>query len=219
MALITVLLIAAETVTREALCAILQQEPGVESVVEATTLDEAIELLATAQPDVVILELAYEDDRDLIPSIRGAWSAARVIVLVPKAESRQVLGALHAGADGIVLRRAANDVILDAVRAVQTGGNFMCGSTSSILIRDYVRRWGSLGVADPLHRLSRRERQVLEMVVNGMTSSEIGRQLAISPKSVDTYRGRLMSKIGVGNVPELVKFAMQNGLVNEQLLA
>ena len=112
----------------------------------------------------------------------------------------------------MLLAETAGVTLVNAIRAVYGGGAFVCGNAAALMIPHYINRGGPKTPITPLESLSRRERQVLNLVVDGMSSSEIAQQLAISPKSVDTYRSRLMKKLGVTDLPSLVKFAIHHDL-------
>jgi DNA-binding NarL/FixJ family response regulator len=132
--------------------------------------------------------------------------------LVSHEEPAALTQALQAGSHGLLLRRASAGALVSAVHAVTAGGTFLSDEASAILLRGFIRQRNGDESADPLRHLSERERQVLHLTVNGLTSSQIAEQLAISSKSVDTYRGRLMAKIGVRNATGLMSFAREHGL-------
>ena len=211
----TVFLIDEQAMVRAELRAAFESEPGMAIAGEAADASAVASLLRITAANVVVIGLAERESADVIRTIR-AGSAASALWCWRRRQSRtRSCRALQAGAHGVVLRHDGGHAVVDAVRAVQAGGTFIGDAASAALLKDYVSQRSGLEIASPLQRLSQRERQVMDLVVSGMTSSEIGRQLAISPKSVGTYRSRLMSKLGVPNVPGLVKFAIQSGLVQK----
>jgi DNA-binding NarL/FixJ family response regulator len=121
-----------------------------------------------------------------------------------------VFQALEAGASGYLLKDSAAKEIIDAVRAVHAGRRYLCGKVAEVMADNFER----LSAASPLARLSKRERQVLQLVAEGRSSAQIAAALHLSPKSVDTYRSRLMRKLGIGDVAGLVKFAIRHGLAS-----
>lgn len=215
MATTTVFLIDEQAMVRAELRAALESEPGMAIAGEAADASAVASLVLKSEANVVVIGLADQESADVIRTIRSLQRGIRVVVLASQAESSQILRALQAGAHGIVLRHTCGEAIVDAVRAVQAGGTFIGDAASAVLLRDYVSQRSGMEITSPLQRLSQRERQVLDMVVSGMTSNEIAQHLVISPKSVETYRSRLMTKLGVRNVPGLVKFAIQSGLVQK----
>ncbi len=164
------------------------------------------------RPDVLILRLVDLHGLELLHGIRSGYCWLRMVVVVPQADAGFLYRALQAGAQGIISYRLAGKTLGDAVRAVHAGGTFISGEVSAALLNDYLGLRNGADRTSPLQRLSQRERQVFDLVLGGKTSTQIAQQLAISPKSVDTYRGRLMSKFGVSNVTGLLHFAEENGL-------
>lgn len=217
MTVIQVLLIDRQEAMRERLRAALEGDLGIAVVGEAADAAAAALLVCKMQPHVVVIGLADSSGTDLLSYIRGFQRSIRVVVVALQSDPGHILRVLQAGAHGVLLRQVAGRALVDAVRAVHAGGIFISGGASAALLQDYVKPRSDTTMNSVLSRLSWRERQVLDMVVSGMTSKEIARQLAISPKSVDTYRSRLMSKIGVSNVLALMDFALENGLTRDSV--
>jgi DNA-binding NarL/FixJ family response regulator len=113
---------------------------------------------------------------------------------------------------GYLLKESAGSEVIDAVRAVSAGRRFVSRKIAGGALETYLRERGRRG--NPLLRLSARERQVLQLIVEGRTSAEVGATLSLSPKSVDTYRSRMMKKLDIGDLPGLVKFAIRHGLTS-----
>ena len=168
--------------------------------------------LCKLRPDVLILGLVDLYGLEILHSIRSGYCWLRTVVVVPQPDASFLYRALQAGAQGVISYRLASKTLGDAVRAVHAGGTFISGEASVALLNDYLGLRNGVIQTSPLQRLSQRERQVFDLLLEGKTSTQIAQQLAISPKSVDTYRGCLMSKIGVNNVPGLLHFAQENGL-------
>ncbi len=215
MTTIKVLLIDRQDSMRERLRAALHNHADIAVVGEAADAAVAAVLMVKMQPHVAIIGLSDLPGTDLLASICDFRHHCRVVVLATHSDPNHILGVLQAGAHGVLLKDSARQSLADAVRAVQAGGTFFSGEASAALMRDYVgpRKAISQRLTVDLARLSSRERQVLHMVVSGLNSREIAQQLAISPKSVGTYRGRLMAKIGVTDTPALINFAAENGLM------
>lgn len=167
--------------------------------------------LTELRPDVLVWRLNEIQELDLLPRIRTSYRRLRVVVVLPQTDSFWLHQALKAGAQGVLSDRLTDRSLADAIRAVTAGGTFISGEASNALLNDYLGLYGAGSKTGPLQLLSQRERQVFDLVLEGKTSVQIAQQLAISSKSVDTYRGRLMSKIGVTNLPALLKFAVENG--------
>jgi DNA-binding NarL/FixJ family response regulator len=216
-AAINVLLVDREAIMREGLREALESEPDIIVLAEAPDAGAALIRVGETKPDVIVVGLTDPNCADVVHTIRSSFRSCRIVVLSSQTEPAHLLQALKAGVHGILLRRVSGRTLVAAVRAVHAGGTFISGEASTALLRSYVMQASGMEIAGPLGRLSRRERQVLDMVVTGQNSSQIAQQLAISPKSVDTYRGRMMHKIGVNNLPSLLRFAAEHGLMQERV--
>jgi DNA-binding NarL/FixJ family response regulator len=133
----------------------------------------------------------------------------RVIVLSMDAEREYVRRALKAGASGYVVKRSAAKEVVDAIRAVHAGQRYLSPRVADVVIDDYA---GDRD--DPLARLSAREREVLQLLAEGHTGAQIAERLSLSQKTVETYRARLVEKLGIRDVAGLVRFAIQRGIVS-----
>jgi DNA-binding NarL/FixJ family response regulator len=208
-------LVDRETIMRAGLREALESEPDITVVAESHDVASALMSIRETRPDVIVAGLTDPDCADMMRGIRSSFRATRVVVLSSQPEPAHLLRALQAGVHGILVRWVSPGTVADAVRAVYSGGVFISREASALLLQSYVRQAGSMTVAGPLNRLSQRERQVLEMLMRGQNSNQIAQQLAISPKSVNTYRGRMMHKIGVSNLSGLMTFAVEHGLFQE----
>ncbi len=200
---------------REGLRALLQATPDIRVVGEATTGYEALAAVAACTPDVAILDIAMPDLNgiDAANLIRDRYPATRVLMLSMYSTVEHVHRAFAAGATGYLLKEAASTEVAAAVRQVHGGRDFLCS-----MVRE---RLGELvaplaSEKSPLERLSVRERQVMQFVAEGRTSAEIAQRLEISPKSVETYRARVLGKLGLENTAALIRFAVEHGLVGPQ---
>jgi len=141
--------------------------------------------------------------------IRDCCPQTRVIVVSMHSSQIHVVRALQAGATGYVVKKSAAREVVDAIRAVHGGGRYLSAELVDIVVDQAARR---VLVQDPLARLSARERQVLQMLVEGQSVVAIGAILEISPKTVETYRARMMEKLEIHDFASLVKFALQQGI-------
>jgi DNA-binding NarL/FixJ family response regulator len=172
---------------------------------------EAVREAKAQGPDVVLMDLSMPElnGADATRAIVESGGGCRVIVLSMYAEREHVRRALKAGATGYVVKRSAAEELVEAIRAVHSGGRYLSPRVADAVIDDYAD-----GREDPLERLSAREREVLQLVAEGRTGAEIATRLALSQKTVETYRARLVEKLGIRDVAGLVKFAIQRGLVS-----
>lgn len=208
--MIRVLIADDHALLRHGLKALLGASGGIEVVAEAADGREALRAAQAAAPDVAILDLAMPELNGIEAArlLRERRPQTRVIVLSMHSSSEHVHRALAAGADGYLLKEAAADEAAAAVRAVHAGKRYL----SQALAARVQGCGADEGSASPLERLSPREREVLQLVVEGHSSAAIAARVHLSPKSVESYRSRLMKKLGVPDVVSLVKFAVQHGL-------
>ena len=146
---------------------------------------------------------------DATAQIVEKQDAAKIVMLSMHSTVEHVFRALQAGALGYLRKESAGSEVVDAVRTVHAGRRYLSQKITESVVDDYIRK---RTVDSPLESLSQREREILQMLVEGKSGTEIARLLHVSPKTVDTYRSRMMQKLGIGDLPGLVKFALQHGL-------
>jgi DNA-binding NarL/FixJ family response regulator len=208
---ISVLLLDDHAVVRDGLAALLAAQPDLRVVASFAGAPDALRFVAQSPPDVAVLDIALAgvDGIEAAKRIHDQWPETHILMLSMHASPEFVYQALRAGALGYVLKESAGDEVVAAVRAVYAGRRFLSEKISARALDDYVRERGP---DHPLERLSPRERQVLKLIVEGNTSNEVAAMLGVSSKSVDTYRSRLMAKLGIEDLPALVKFAIRHGM-------
>jgi DNA-binding NarL/FixJ family response regulator len=209
---IRVLLADDHAIIRDGLRALLQSTPDIQVVDAVSNGREAVRRALELKPDVVIMDIAMPDLNGIeaVRALHDKLPEVRVVMLSMHSDSEYLYRALDAGATGYLLKESAGEEVVSAVRAVRTGKRYLSRALESLERRSGTRS----GQVSPLDSLSTRERQVLQLVVEGRSSAEIARTIHLSPKSVDTYRSRLMKKLGVSDVTGLVKFAIQHGLTS-----
>lgn len=196
-------------IVREGLTMILESS-GMIVAGEARDGRDALSLAEVLRPDVVVMDIAMPELNgiDATRMIHERLPEVRVIVLSMHNTSEHVFRAMQAGARAYLLKESAGSGLVDAVRAVIRGECYFGEGVDA--------PQAAVGSKSPLDSLSPREREVIQLVVEGRTSAEIAELLSLSPKSIETYRSRLMVKLGVGNIPALVKFALQHGITPTQ---
>ncbi len=211
---IRVLLADDHALVRDGLRALLETQPDLMVVGDAATGREAVTAAAALRPDVVLLDIAMPDLNgiDAARRIREICPSARVVILSMHSTAEHVFQALQAGVHGYLLKQSAGAEVIDAIRAVQAGRRYLSEKISEAVIEDYIRYREVGDTKSPLAHLSSREREILQLIVEGKSRSEIAAALSLSVKTVDTYRSRLLDKLGITDIPSLVKLAMQHGL-------
>ncbi|MCB0199123.1 MAG: response regulator transcription factor [Caldilineae bacterium] len=214
--MIRVYLVDDHAVLRDGLRFLLEAQEDITVIGDTGTGREALTEVQKLKPDVVIMDVAMPDLNGIeaTAQILDTNQETRVIILSMQGTAEHVFRALQAGAQGYLLKESAGRVLVDAVRSVHSGGRYLSTGITETLVEDYLVQRTTAPAHSPLERLSRREREVLQLVVEGRSSAEIGEMLALSPKTIDTYRSRLMQKLEIGDVPSLVKFAIQHGIIS-----
>ena len=203
-----VLVVDDHGIVREGLIALLARQDGIRVVGSAASGHEAVLAAEQLKPDIIIMDLVLPDMNGIDATLRiiRTLPLTRVIVLSASHNIEHVYRALRAGACGYVVKNALGGELMHAVQAVRNGKQFL---SPKVTPPDVDGRCYSLRKS-PLERLSVRERDVLHRVVGGASSAAIARHLSLSPKTVDTYRCRLMAKLGVCNRSALIRFAIEN---------
>jgi DNA-binding NarL/FixJ family response regulator len=208
---IRILLADDHAVVRQGFKMILAAQPDMEIVGEAGNGREALDLAGQLQPDVIVMDVA-------MPELNGIEATRRVADLSPRSrvlalsmhkDSVYVREILRAGARGYLLKDSISSDLLAAVRAIARGEGYLSPGVSDAVLNDYRRH-----VTEPIDLLSSREREVLQMIAEGKTNKEIATVLNLSVYTVDAHRGRIMEKLNVHSVTDLVRFAVRSGLVD-----
>ena len=207
---IRVLLVDDHALMREGLRALLASHADISVVAEAGNGRDAVRRAAELKPDVVVLDISMPDLNGVEAArlIHAQCPGTRLVMLSMHANAEHLHRALDAGASAYVLKESAGSEVVAAIRTVVAGGRYLSPALDE-LARD---RLLARPHASPLDSLSARERQVLQLVVEGKSSAAIAGIVHLSPKTVETYRSRLMKKLGVADITALVKFAVQHGL-------
>lgn len=210
---ISVLLLDDHAVVRDGLQALLAAQPDIRVVGSFGDAGRAVQFAAEAPPDVAVLDIAMPglDGIEAARRIHDQCPDTHVLMLSMHASPEHVYQALRAGASGYVLKESAGGEVVAAVRAVHNGRRYLSEKISPRALEDYIRERGT---DHPLEKLSRRELQVLKLIVQGSTSAEVAALLGLSPKSVDTYRSRMMHKLEIDDLASLVKFAIRHGVTS-----
>lgn len=212
--IITVFLADDHAVVRDGLRFLLEAQHDIKVVGNAANGRDAVHQVTQLCPAVVVMDITMPEMNGIEATreIIRVCPSTQIIILSMHSTTEHIFRALQAGARGYLLKESAGIEVVNAVRAVYAKQRYLSSKISDRLIDDYMRQRQTTEVPSPLARLSSREREVLQLVVEGQTSAEIADILSLSLKTVETYRSRLMHKLGIGDIPTLVKFAIQHGL-------
>ena len=208
---IRILLADDHAVVRQGFKMILAEQPDMEIAGEAANGREAVELAEKIKPDVVVMDVAMPELNGIEATRRLAASMphARVLALSMHKDSVYVREILRAGARGYVLKESGAGDLVKAVRAVAAGEGYLSPAVSNAVLDDYRRH-----VTNPIDLLTTREREVLQMLAEGKTNKEIAAVLDLSVYTIEAHRGRIMEKLNLHSINDLVRFAVRNGLID-----
>ena len=197
----------------EGLRFVVEAQADMEVIATVQDSREAVRRSLEEGPDVVLIDHAMPvlNGTEATRLIRERRPETHVIILSMYSNRVHVLRALQAGATGYVVKKSAAKEVVDAIRVVHRGGRYLSRELAEGLIDQAVNKTAS---EDPLERLSSRERQVLQMLAEGHATAHIAATLSLSPKTVETYRARMMEKLGIRDFAGLIRFAIQHGITS-----
>ena len=209
---ITILLVDDHSIVRDGLKAVLESHDDFRVIGEAGNGCAAVEQAIALQPEIVLMDVAMPELNGIEATriISGQVPAAKIIMLSMHHAREHIYHAMRVGAHGYLFKESAGNDVVQAIRAVMKGQHFFCSGARRCL--DDLAGDYSIAPKSPLESLSIREHEVMQHVVEGKTSAEIALLLSLSPKTVETYRSRLMLKLGLKNIPELVRYALVQGI-------
>jgi two-component system response regulator NreC len=212
---VRILLADDHAMVRHGLRLAIDAEPDLEVAGEASTAAEAIAMVGKTRPDVLLLDITMPGGGGIgaLEQIRKANPATRVLILTGHEDPEYLRVALVSGAAGFILKNAAGGELLSAIRTVHQGRTYVDPTLAGTALRAVLNAAGRGGEEGPGALLSPREIEVLRQLALGHTNKEVANRLSVSIKSVETYRARLSEKLGLSGRAELVRYALENGLV------
>ncbi|MEW6263714.1 MAG: response regulator transcription factor [Thermodesulfobacteriota bacterium] len=213
---IRVLLAEDHTIVRKGLRSILEKEAGLEVIGEAEDGREAVNKAEALHPDVVVMDIAMPGFNGLEATrrLKKDFPGMKIIILTVHANEEYVFQTLQAGASGYLVKSAAPTDLISAIHAALKGESYLSPSISRTVIDEYIRRTTEMTEGEaPFARLTRREREVLQLIAESRTNKEIANLLFISIKTVETHKAHLKEKLNLKNTAELIRYAITNGLI------
>ena len=216
--MIRILLVEDHAMVRAGLRALLERADDIKVVGEASNGQEAIEMTMTLKPDLLVMDI-------MMPRLNGIQAAEQIralklptsiLLLSMYSDEGLIHQAMHSGVKGFVLKTSVSEELLQAIHAVARGETFLSKSVSSIVM-DRITRPNTQQTDNPIDSLSPREKEIMQLIAEEHTSSEIGKILVISEKTVEKHRANLMDKLHVRNLAGLVRLAIKYGLIDKDL--
>ena len=210
---ISVILVDDHEVVRDGLRHLIEAQPDLRFLGGFGDGAAAVRFAASAHPDVAIVDIAMPrmNGIEVTRQIHDACPGTEVLILSMHADPEFIYQALRAGARGYIIKESAGAEMVDALRMLRGGQRYLSRKIDAAGLERYLLERGD---DNPIERLSARERQVLQLIVEGRTSAEAAERLSLSPKSVDTYRSRMMKKLEIEDLASLVKFAIRQGITS-----
>ena len=216
---LNVLLADDHKLLRAGLKLLLQRNPDFAVVGEAADGEQTLQLFQQLEPDLLLLDLSMPkmDGLDCLREIKSRWPDAKVIVLTMHEDENYIKQAMQAGAAAYVHKSAADTDLFKAIDAVQAGQLYLSQQDSSLLLHVLLKQDPApVDNQAPYVLLSPREREVLRLIAHGYSMAEVAERLSLSIKTVDTYKTRLMEKLGTTRKSELVSYALKYGLLSNE---
>jgi two-component system response regulator NreC len=210
----TILLADDHALVRQGLRALLGEEPEFNVIGEAGSGLEAIRLCSDLKPDVLVLDIMLDDVSgiEVARQVKEKCPHTAIVVLSMYGDKKHVLEALQAGARAYVVKKSVSWELVQAVREALVGHRYLGPSLADVVVNAYLENAES-GPADPYDSLSNREREVVHLAAHGYTNAEIAERLCISRRTVETHRANAMRKLDLDNHTELLRYALQRGIL------
>ncbi|HWB97127.1 MAG TPA: response regulator transcription factor [Bryobacteraceae bacterium] len=216
MSKIRILLADDHTVMRKGLRLLLERQPNLSVVGEASDGRQAVELAEAEDPDVVVMDIAMPNLNGIEAArqIVGRNPRAAIVILSMHSDESYVIRALKAGARAYLLKDSAEADLISAIRALSEGKSFFSPAISRILVEDYMRQLERQGAEDSYELLTNREREILQLLAEGKSNKEVAAMLNLSLYTVETHRTHILQKLNLHTVPELILYAVRKGIIS-----
>ena len=201
---------------RRGLRVLLEQQPDLSVVAEAKDGREAVAAVETLKPHVLVMDIGMQNLNGIEAArqLTESQAAVAIVILSMHSDESYVLRALKAGAKAYLLKDSAEADLIRAIHAVADGKSFFSPAVSKVLLDDYMRKLQRSGAEDAYDLLTPREREILQLVVEGKSNKEVANMLNLSVYTVETHRSNIMEKLNLKGVPELILYAVRKGIIS-----
>lgn len=201
---------------RQGIKKLLEEEPDLQVVGEASDGREAVKKATELKPDVILMDIAMANLNGLeaTKQIKKVLPDVKVIMVTMHKNEEYVLHSFQVGASGFILKEGAVEELVSAIRSIHQNKSVLSPSISKTLIDAYLRKMETGKTETPFDLLTDREREVLQLIAEGYTNREVAKALFISVKTVEAHRAHIMQKLNIHEIAKLVKYAIQKGLVD-----
>ena len=210
-----IVLVEDHSIMRQGLRLLLENQPNLEVLGEAGNGREAIELVQKLKPEIVLTDISMPDmnGMEATRQILDCCDSVKVIVLSVHSDKQFVSGMLRAGASGYLVKDCIKDELIEAIDMVKRGHMYLSRQIEVSVLKDYKR---ILEAEDNsvFSKLTKREREVLQLITEGKSTKQIAGDLYVSVKTIETHRQNIMNKLEIYNIPNLVKYAIQQGVID-----
>jgi two-component system, NarL family, response regulator NreC len=216
MAALRILIADDHTIVRQGIRKILEDQPDWQVVAEAGNGREAVKQALALRPDIALLDIGMPlmNGIEATSQITSAAPEVKVVILSMHPNEAYITRVLQAGAKGYLLKDSADDDLIHALTAVSEGKSFFSPAVASIMLNDYLRRLAEKGIVDRYDALSKREREIFQLIAEGRTNKEIADLLCVSANTIETHRSHIMEKLDVHSAVEVVLYAVRRGLIS-----
>ena len=213
---IRIMVVDDQGIVRAGISLLIDQQDGMEIVGQATTGREAVEMVENLRPDIVLMDVSMPglNGVEAAGKILKGDSGAKVLALSAYSNRRFVRDMFKAGASGYVLKDGVTEELVRAIETVYAGERYLCSKVADIIIDDYIDREDAGPESKPLAKLTSKERELLQLLVEGHSTKQVAALLHLSIKTVDGRRRDIMNKLGMSSLSELTKFAIREGLTS-----
>lgn len=200
---------------RQGIRLLLENERNFIVAGEASNGREAVREVIKKKPDVVVMDIFMPEMNgiDATEAISHDSPGTKIIILTMNSSNEHIFRAFRAGASAYVLKELAGDELIRAIHTVHAGKRFICDSISGSVIDDYVRYRDRKEEPDDIEKLTRREREIVQLIAEGKSNRDVAGILFLAPSTVGTYRHRIMTKLMLNDYSDLIRFAMKHGLI------